>query len=851
MRNNKWVKWILCIGVFLSGLSVVWAGDNTKAISGATIIHNENLKQVVISDRAGWLRLRLNYDRRCVIDEVIVRGKKVVSSGNGVYSGINIAGTWYTTIAGLDTPKITIDGDTVAITDINFGPDNMKVTEQWNIRAYAERITLRIERTYHTDGTLEETHIPAWDFDSAETWTGALLGTGGVAWCKLIETPSATYGVHDGKATFFNKENNACLRIKGVPDGKSHIATRFIHQPDNVFTVSYSVSEIERQTKHDLRRFLADGVDIWKPLDVQAGRISTEYTLSGLDYAEEYNIGEIKYFDGNTIRDILNTIARVGIVDTNLIGANTWRHCGFICIEEQWLVLMGLAIDDQDFFDAAQKSMDYYRDHAVLPNGRVKPRWAYDSVSCGPIPGTYDEFGFHEMCWGYAMDSQAGYVGNVADMYDFNGDLAWVRTHKDACERALDYMLARDSDNDGLVEMMTDYHTDKKSSEVIDVIWASHEDALVNAAMYPALNQWADIETQLDDPVRARRYRDAADKLKISFNKTTTDGGLWEPNNKWYVHWRDKDGSIHGNNLVTLGVNFGAIGYGICDDIERQKAVLDKIEELTQRENLFHWPISMYSYEKDEGHEMNFPFPKYVNGDIWLCNSEMGIRAYAQYDPTIALKYIQKLIAQYKIDGLAHERYLRSTQTGLGADILGGNANTIVGLYRDIYGVVPKYNRLYINPHLTTELNGTRLNYRLRNQRYLIELNYGDYAISVNGFRIRSSSDFAVSSSGRQVNYFCGSGATCSMSVTKSVDDAFKIDIDMWSAAPGGSRRWTEGCDNVSATAEHVIAELEPERMYLVYVNGSLLSTVAANKSGQLSFGYSGGYNCPRTFEIK
>jgi hypothetical protein len=270
-----------------------------------------------------------------------------------------------------------------------------------------------------------------------------------------------------------------------------------------------------------------------------------------------------------------------------------------------------------------------------------------------------------------------------------------------------------------------------------------------------------------------------------------------------------------------------------------------------QREDLFHWPICMYSYKKEEGHPMNFPFPKYVNGNIWLCGGEFGVRAYAEYDPAIAVKYVHKLIEQYKVDNLAHERYLRKTQTGLGADILGGNANTIVGLYRNIYGIVPKYNRLYLNPHLTTDLNGTRLNYRLRNQQYLIELSYADYAISVNGFRIRSTTDFAVSSFRRKVSYFCGSSATCSMSVTKSVDDTFKIDIDIWSTSPRGPKRWTENCDNAGATAEHIIADLEPESTYMVYVNGSLLSSAVTNTSGQLSFVYSGGYNCARTFEIK
>ena len=56
----------------------------------------------------------------------------------------------------------------------------------------------------------------------------------------------------------------------------------------------------------------------------------------------------------------------------------------------------------------------------------------------------------------------------------------------------LDYMLRRDSNGNGLLEMVNNNHTEKKSSDWIDVVWASFENGLVNAEMYNALVLWAD-----------------------------------------------------------------------------------------------------------------------------------------------------------------------------------------------------------------------------------------------------------------------------------------------------------------------------------------------------------------------
>ncbi|MGN6215329.1 alpha-L-rhamnosidase-related protein, partial [Parafilimonas sp.] len=207
---------------------------------------------------------------------------------------------------------------------------------------------------------------------------------------------------------------------------------------------------------------------------------------------------------------------------------------------------MGLAINDPTYLDGYRDCLDFYRDYAIKPDGRVWPRWAYTNEDA--MPQQFNNEGFYEAQWGYLLDSNPDYVTNVSELYDQKGDLDWVRTHQQSCEKALDWILKRDSNNNGLVEMMTDSTAQKRGSDWIDIIWAAYENAFVNAKLYHALMLWANIEKQLGNAEKENYYKAFAEKLKTSFNKTTNEGGFWDEANKCYIHWRDKDGSLHGRN---------------------------------------------------------------------------------------------------------------------------------------------------------------------------------------------------------------------------------------------------------------------------------------------------------------
>lgn len=820
----------------------------TALAASPAIEHDVQNKRVTLSDAGHHLVLRLNYDGRCLLDQVIVRGREVVASDTGVCSAIKSGGQWFTTRAGIPTPRVEATSDRVTVSDIRFGGGGIEISETWHFVVHSDRIVWRIDRTYHAGGTLEDTYFPGWDFRDLQTWTGGLLGHGGVAWGKLFDAPNASYGVHNGKVTFWNKDERSCLRIVPASLTGSRIAVRFSRQPSGAFSLNYCLSGQELVPKYGLSRFLHDRQDVWRPFAVQPGQVSVEFTLSAINYDEAYDRGVLKGLDGGAVREICHTIARIGAVDELIMGSNGF-YSDFAVLHEPWIAQLGLAINDPDYYRAFSDTLDFQRQHAIGADGRVKSRWAGGPSDA--MQGTYDQFGYYECQWGWLMDAQPCWVINITEQFDFTGDRPWLQRQKAACERVLDYLLRRDTDGDGLVEMMTDSHQEAKGSDWIDVVWAAYENALVNAQMYCALSRWAELEGLMGDSTQARRYTEAAAKLKARFNQGTAEGGFWDAQNQCYAYWRDKDDSVHGTNLV-VPVNFSAIGYRLCDEPARRAAILDRIEAQMQKEHLFFWPLCLFSYAKEEVHpQVNWPFPRYENGDLFLAWGELGTRAYAAYNSALALKYVKNVLAQYAKDGLAFQRYLRKSQTGSGKDILANNCSVVVGLYRNLYGVQPKHDRLYLEPHLTPELNGTQIKYWLRGKEYLIGLSVDNYAIGVDGFAVRDRTPFAVNARGQTLEYFKGPTQSCALAISAPGAQRLDLAIQSWPESVGSARVWSETCPKPGTTARHVVSGLAPGTVHRLWRNGALMDPRRSDASGRLVFECTFSDPGPQNFELK
>jgi hypothetical protein len=274
------------------------------------------------------------------------------------------------------------------------------------------------------------------------------------------------------------------------------------------------------------------------------------------------------------------------------------------------------------------------------------------------------------------------------------------------------------------------------------------------------------------------------------------------------------------------------------------------MEAEMQKENLFFWPLNFFPYQPGEGHANNFPYPNYENGDIFLSWGELAARAYAKTKPEVAVKYIRNILAKYEEDGLSFQRYLRSSQRGAGEDILAGNCMPVVGLYRDIYGIQPKHNRLYLEPHLTAELDGTRLRYQLRGQSYVIDLSTAGSRMAVDDFAVVAAEPFALNAQGDIVEFFPGSRSTPALSVTRSRRAPVGIEIESWPADPAESRMWTESALGKGVAAGHLVSGLQPEAVYELRCEGRKVASFKANAAGRIEFKRTLGSQTPQRFEL-
>ena len=273
-------------------------------------------------------------------------------------------------------------------------------------------------------------------------------------------------------------------------------------------------------------------------------------------------------------------------------------------------------------------------------------------------------------------------------------------------------------------------------------------------------------------------------------------------------------------------VNFMAIAYGICDDNARTKTILDNIEAQMEKEKLFFWPLCMTSYAPGEGKDWQFPFPSYENGDLFLSWGSIGVAAYAGYKPELALKYVKNVLDQYGKDGLTFQRYGRVKQDGLGDDILSGNSLSIVGLYQAIYGINPLYNRFYLDPHITSGLNGTSLVYNFRGKHLTITLDSAAYSVSDKTFTVIANQSFGFNTTKNQLSYFNGNSAVVSLQAASA--QGMSLDIKTW------DRNKIEWEQNASRPVTYVVHQLNPNTVYQFAVNGRTVKNVKSNMDGEL-----------------
>lgn len=148
-------------------------------------------------------------------------------------------------------------------------------------------------------------------------------------------------------------------------------------------------------------------------------------------------------------------------------------------------------------------------------------------------------------------------------------------------------------------------------------------------------------------------------------------------------------------------------------------------------------------------------------------------------------------------------------------------------------------NRLYLEPHLTPQLNGTRLEYELRNQRHSVTLSVNDYAVTVEGWSVRAHTPFGVAAGPTGLSYFHEAAALPAMMISISDARPAEIEIMEWGNTAGQPRVWSEKASAPKTPLTHTLFDLAPNTPYAVYVNGEIVSSIRSDDTGKLTFDYS------------
>lgn len=802
---------ILCIFLFLS----------QKACFAFGIIHHTETKTITITTADKRLSITIDYSNGCIIQQLNIKGKNTLSP-SGVYTGIRTQSGAFSSADRAATITAAAHANSATISGISYGDSEIGVAETWQFNVDGSKINWVITRTYNRSAILEDMAFPQWNFSDLSVWKGGIIDNGGMIWCKYLRQINDTYGVHTGGVTFWNAASGDALGISAKPGEGREIATKYSHSGRGEFTCTQLVTDAELQQRYNLSRFVSQKADVFAPMQVKKGTVKINLELQYVDYKKQYSRGTLPGIDAEAVRELLNTTGRYGVVDNNIVGANGWLT-NWKCLHEPFFAQIGMALNDPDYTRNMSATLDQERDLAMLDDGRVLSRW--HNAPGDEIPGTYNsQTGYYEAMWGYTIDSQTGYVINTSEQFDLTGDTGWLRSHQRSCEKALDWLIKRDSNKNGIFEMMNNGIAEEKASDWLDIVWASFENSFVNAQLYEALTLWANCEKVLGNHGKADHYTAIAARLKSTFNKPVEEGGFWSAEKRQYVYWRDKDGSVHGDNLVTP-VNFAAIAFGICDDPQRIALVLDQIEQRTKAENLFHWPLCFDSFKREEVSAGNWPFPKYENGDIFPTWGYLGVRAYTKHNKAIAIKYIENILEQYKKDGLSSQRYSRVTQRGLGDDILAGICTGITALYRDIYGIRPKWNRMGIEPNMRETLNGAKFSYTVRDTVYDLQLSVNDYSMRTKSFSIKSKEGFGANKTGNILSYYHRNKDSIALQVNGATGNYIDLKINSWNAT---AFSWTiQSPDNYQFT----IQGLQPRSDYQLWINGSR-QRIRTNKDG-------------------
>ena len=294
---------------------------------GQIVIKHQSAEKVITFGNS-QLRFNLDYNQKCVVSKLEVNGEPVVSTSEGIYSEVRTALGTYSTRKLLDVPTLATTKNQVAISNILYGNKDVSFSETWKFDITENDVKFSIERAVNKPIVAEEVGFPSIHFNSFKTWNGAFLEYGGLAWFYLFNEKLCTYGVHSGYSAFWNSTTGNGLKVTAASPGKQ-VSSKFSRTSEDGLLYGISVSDQEMKFRYDpdtkRRRFIRQKTDVWDKFQLLAGKYSETVTFSRMDYNKEFGRGNLVGIDGKQVTSLLNTIARIGVIDAKHFGGNSWH----------------------------------------------------------------------------------------------------------------------------------------------------------------------------------------------------------------------------------------------------------------------------------------------------------------------------------------------------------------------------------------------------------------------------------------------------------------------------------------------------------------------------------------------
>lgn len=516
------------------------------------------------------------------------------------------------------------------------------------------------------------------------------------------------YGVEEGSFVLLSNDRPNALAV--TASSSRHLATEFAYNGDgNTYqqtqvssapTWQYTAGTAASGLVYGGHSSNATDALIYSPVATTQGQQdAVTFHFASTEAADYTGLGGTVngVTDAKALASLLNEFGRSGIIDKGY-GMSTvgLRYPGVGPYDMVYADPTVRGLFDPATTAAQQNLLTYFKDNAQQSTGHMKGR------------------AFHrDQTWtaNQLFDADPSYALSVSDMYQYGGDRGWLDTMRGSVENALGYMMTSQYvPDDGLFRNDTISCTKLAGlREWNDAYYVKYESAYINELMYGALMQWGALERDVyDDQAKATTYLDAAAAIKARFNKSTADGGLWDPATGMFAYWRCPDGTTQGATQHTQ-VNLQAIIYGLVD-LPRAQQILHGIDKAMAQNHLSMIPTNFIPMKANVEDWTGDHFQTGLeDGAVYPLMTEEYMRAASLVgERSQSLTYLNNTLARYTkdgFDGFSFVDWQGNPHTG--EAWFPSNANGAAGLFSDVLGIQPTANGVTIAPNIPSTMDGT------------------------------------------------------------------------------------------------------------------------------------------------